>query len=152
MKRTIEVPQLEFTDWYPWVDRKSIKNSKYPGIYMVAISNKDLSGQRPQYEDVSYIGMTNSHKGLQGRWYQFYQSIRGKSGHSGGNTVYKVLGHYDTWQENLFVCALPVICNPVSPVENDLVEMGKVAFLEYDAFAVFFKAIPDLKKPRFNKK
>jgi hypothetical protein len=152
MTRKIDFPDLVFSDWYPWDDRKSIKNSKYPGIYMIAISDKDLSGEQPQYEEVSYIGMTNSHKGLQGRWYQFYQSVRGKSGHSGGNTVYKELGHYDTWPETLFVCALPVICNPVSPVENDLIEMGKVAFLEYDAFAAFFKAIPDLKKPRFNKK
>ena len=96
--------------------------------------------------------MTNSQKGLQGRWYQFFQSVRGKSGHSGGNTVYKELGHYDTWAENLLVCALPVICNSIDPSEKDLIDMGRVAFLEYDAFAAFFRAMPKIKKPRFNKK
>ena len=152
MARNIEFPELKFSEWYSWANRRDIEGSEYPGVYMIAISDKELSGQRPQYLDVSYIGMTNSHKGLEGRWYQFYQSIRGKSGHSGGRTVYKKIGHYDTWLEDLFVCALPVICNTVSPTENDLIEMGKVAFLEYDAFAAFYLAIPDLKKPRFNKK
>ncbi|NQT63424.1 MAG: hypothetical protein HQ556_10740 [Candidatus Marinimicrobia bacterium] len=119
---------------------------------MMAISSKNLVGHQPLYEDVSYIGMTNAYKGLQGRWYQFYQSIRGKSGHSGGNTVYDKLGHYDTWTEILYVCALPVICNPVYPSAQDFIKMGIVAFLEYDAFAAFMKAVPEQKKPRFNTK
>ncbi len=152
MKRSIEVPELVFTEWYLWEDRTSIRNSEYPGVYMMAISNKDLAGQIPQYADVSYIGMTNSHKGLQGRWYQFYRSIQGKSGHSGGNTVFRELGHYETWNGALYVCALPVICNPIYPSVKDLIDMGTVAFLEYDAFAAFMKAVPDQIKPNYNTK
>jgi hypothetical protein len=152
MKRTIEVPELVFTEWYLWEKRTSIKNSNYPGIYMIAISKNNLSGHRPSYKDVCYIGMTNSHKGLQGRWYQFYRSIQGKSGHSGGNTVFRALGHYNTWSERLFVCALTVICDPVSPTEEDLRDMGIVAFLEYDAFAAFMNVVPDQQKPKFNTK
>jgi len=37
-------------------------------MYLMAISDKNLSDTTPEYEDVVYIGMTNSQKGLKGRW------------------------------------------------------------------------------------
>ncbi|MGV8992169.1 MAG: hypothetical protein ACOH1Q_12290 [Thiobacillus sp.] len=70
--------------------------------------DKRLAGTEVDWSDVSYIGMTNSQQGLRGRWQQFSNSVHGKNGHSGGNTVFRALGLYDDWTQQLFVAALPV--------------------------------------------
>lgn len=83
-------PSLEFSKWMEWKDRNLIK---YPGIYMLAITNKNLENKEVDFEDVVYIGMSNSAKGLGGRWNQLERSINGKDpeAHSGGKTIYKEL-------------------------------------------------------------
>ena len=146
------MPKLSYSPWVPWEERNRIDSSKYPGIYLIAISTKDLSGLSPSYKDVVYIGITNSKQGLKGRWQQFFNSIRGKSGHSGGNTVYRHLGHYDNWPKKLFVSSMPIECNTETPDQTDLIKMGWVAFLEYEAFSEFYSEMPKNKKPKFNTK
>lgn len=150
--RNIELPELSFSPWKHWAERKEIQNSEYPGIYLISISKKDLLGQYPEYKDVVYIGMTNSKQGLRGRWNQFHNSISGKRGHSGGNTVFKELGYYQEWKESLYVSAMPIICNTVSPDENDLLKMGWVAYLEYEAFSQYYESENESNKPKYNKK
>ena len=150
--RNKEIPPLSFSPWFAWEDRSKVPLSKMPGIYLISITLKDLKGETTKWEDVSYIGMTNSRKGLLGRWQQFFNSITGKRGHSGGNKVYKNMGHYDDWDHKLFVSAMPIECNVKNPNNLDLIKMGWVAFLEYEAFAEFYNHFPKKVKPEYNTK
>ncbi|MET2989962.1 hypothetical protein [Herbaspirillum seropedicae] len=145
--RSIKVPRMKFCPWFSWEDRKDIPLSEMPGIYLLSITKKNLAGSLPDWKDVSYIGMTNSRQGLIGRWQQFFNSIRGTPGHSGGNAVFDDLKHYDQWDKKLFVAAMPIECNVVSPSKQDLIKMGWVAYLEYEAFA---KCVASNSKPKYN--
>jgi hypothetical protein len=148
--RQIEIPALKFSPWYTWDGRKNILQCDQPGIYLLAISYKNLTGSAVDWSDVSYIGMTNSQQGLLGRWQQFHNSIRGKDGHSGGNTVFRALGHYDIWTKRLFVAAMPVQCKVAKPTDDDLTKMGWVAYLEYEAFAECCRHSQKRCKPEYN--
>jgi hypothetical protein len=148
--RQIKIPALKFSPWYTWDDRQNIFQGNMPGIYLLAISRKNLADCAIDWSDVSYIGMTNSQKGLRGRWLQFFNSIRGKDGHSGGNTVCRALGPYDSWEQRLFVAAMPVECNVTEPTDEDLIRMGWVAYLEYEAFAECRRHSQKRCKPEYN--
>jgi hypothetical protein len=148
--RQIEIPALQFSPWYAWDDRRNVPQGNMPGIYLLSISRKNLAGHTADWSDVSYIGMTNSQQGLLGRWQQFFNSIRGKNGHSGGNTVFRALGPYDNWELQLFVAAMPVECNVTNPTDDDLIKMGWVAYLEYEAFAECCRHSKKRCKPEYN--
>ncbi|MDR2016030.1 MAG: hypothetical protein LBP90_00245 [Burkholderiales bacterium] len=135
--RHIAVPKMKFSPWFAWEDRRKVPQCEMPGIYLLSITRKNLADFSPDWADVSYIGMTNSRQGLIGRWQQFLNSVRGKNGHSGGNTVFADLGHYDSWNKKLFVAAMPIECDVASPSKQDLIKMGWVAYLEYEAFSKF---------------
>ena len=151
----IRIPKLTFSHWVPWSKRKDMENNHFPGVYLIAISIEELAGKEPRYKDVSYIGMTNAKKGLYSRWSQFNNSIHGKTGHSGGSTIYKELGHYNSWPKGLklYVSSMPVPCNTSLPNKDDLLRMGCVAYLEYNAFSEFMANTNTLSnKPMYNKR
>ena len=148
--RHIAVPEMKFCPWFAWENRKKIPLREMPGIYLLSVTRKNLEGQSPEWADVAYIGMTNSRQGLIGRWQQFFNSVRGKNGHSGGNTVFADLGHYESWKERLFVAAMPIECSVAAPTEQDLIKMGWVAYLEYEAFAEYHRHVRGRGKPRYN--
>jgi hypothetical protein len=148
--RSIKIPSIKFSTWYAWRLRKELPRKDFPGIYMIAITKKNLDGKKADYSDVVYIGMTNSKGGLKSRLNQFYSAIRGNYGHSGGNTIYRELGHYEDWTKKLFVCVMPIECNVISPEVNDLLKMGWITYLEYEAFSIFKKKKPRIGKPIYN--
>ena len=149
--RRIAIPALRFSSWYAWKNRREIPGCNYPGVYVIAITRRKLAGCRVDWKDVSYIGMSKSKNGLNGRWSQFQNSIHGRDGHSGGWTIYKKLGHYNRWKRKLFVAAMPVKCNPHKQTPTDLRLMGWVVYLEYEARSVFCQRSPKRGKPRYNK-
>lgn len=148
--RRIAIPEMKFCPWFTWENRRKIPLCDMPGIYLLSITQKNLDGMSPEWADVSYIGMTNSRQGLIGRWEQFFNSVRGKTGHSGGNTVFADLGHYETWNKKLFVAAMPIECCTSASTVRDLKKMGWVAYLEYEAFAEYYRHFPSRGKPRYN--
>lgn len=157
--RTVEIPKLSYSVWHLWEERNTILGARDPGVYLIAISDKSLAGENPEYTDVCYIGMTNSQERLKGRWAQFAQEIQRTrprrekpSVHSGGSSVFRKLGHYDKWSQQLFVSAMPIICDTKRRDSEDLLKMGQVAFLEYEAFSEYYKAMPHQRKPPYNKK
>ena len=148
----IKKPKLQFCPWMRWEERKHYPQRKLPGVYMLAIINKPLNGKTPRFEDVKYIGMTNAKGGLISRWNQFNNSIHGKFGHSGGKSVFKDLKNYKTWKEKLFVCALPVKCSVSKDIRTpqDLIKMGWIAFLEYEALSKYRELFKE--EPKYNTK
>lgn len=78
----------DFSSWFPWTSRNKIRGVKNPGIYVLAISGKDISNQPFSWRDeIVYIGMTNSSAGLKGRLQQFDNTINGKTGHGGAGPL-----------------------------------------------------------------
>ena len=50
-----------FSPWYRWGTRREYPGITFPGIYIVAISETDISGLSFAFSDaVVYIGMTNA--------------------------------------------------------------------------------------------
>ena len=145
-------PMLKFSKWFIWEDRKKFPNKTFPGVYMISITNRDLKRREPEYGDVVYIGETKSLKGLSGRWSQLNQAINGKGGHSGGNTIHSHLGNFNTWTKKLFVCGMAVKCNVKKDTRtpNDLIIMGWIAFLEYEAMSNYKNKIN--REPKYNTK
>lgn len=148
--RNVNIPRLYFGRWVAWQDRNSIDGAEYPGVYLLATSQRNLEGKKADVGQAAYIGMTNNKKGLKVRWSQFNHGIQGGGRHSGGDLMFRTLGHYETWDKRLYVAACPVECDPVNPSPSDYLLMGAVAYLEYKAFAIFLKKRPKLRKPRFN--
>jgi len=148
--RSVSIPEMKFCPWFAWENRRQVPLCKMPGIYLLSITRRNLEGLSPKWADVSYIGMTNSRQGLVGRWQQFFDAVREKRGHSGGNTVCADLGHYDSWKKKLFVAAMPIECSVRAATERDLIKMGWVAYLEYEAFAAFRRHLPARRSPRYN--
>ena len=152
------MPKLNFSKWMSWVKRLNFAGGENPGIYMISITEKDLEGKDPQYQDVVYIGMTNSRGGLFNRWQQFDNSIKSDkitgNGHSGGDRVYEEMKcSYDDWKKklNLFVCGQAIQCNTTKAdrTPDDLVKMGEIRYLECLAISEFKKAMD--KEPKYNK-
>lgn len=141
----------KFSAWHKWENRNSLDNIHYPGIYVIAHTDKVLSGARFSWiKDIIYIGMTNSAAGLKGRLKQFDNTIVGKEGHGGADRVRYKYQHYDELTSNLYVSVIPFIVNVKSIQPDDLRVMGEVAKFEYDCFAHYVDKYGEL--PEFNNK
>lgn len=146
--RKVAIPKLEFSQWYKWENRNRYQLKICSGVYLIAISTKNLENEKPLFSDVVYIGMTKRKQGLQGRWRDFQRAINGGEGHSGGKTIFKDKGSYHVWIEKLYVSAMGIECNAIKPTSEDYIKMGWVAFLEYEAFAQFYKEVGG--HPKYN--
>ncbi len=145
----VEMPDPVFSPWYRWDQRSEYPLSGWPGVYLIAINDQDdLHGQTPDFADIVYIGETL--RRLVDRWYEFYQTLKGKRGHSGAKTIRNELGTYDTWENlHLYVSGMGVECKTKNPAPRDYRLMGSVLYLEYDAFAKYSEEVGG--HPRFNK-
>ena len=90
----VKEPALSFSPWTPWAERKLVKNSHLPGVYLLAHWEERPPAQvDPLSQDIIYIGAATDST-LQGRWQQFHRAaFEGKPGHSGG------LKYHDTFGE-----------------------------------------------------
>ena len=141
----------KFTNWYKWEQRSSIGMNRVPGVYAIAISEEDISGQRYEFtSSIKYFGMTNSRSGLSGRLTQFDNTIKGKSGHGGADRFRYKHPDYARLTSQLFVSVAPFECNAGSSVPEDLEIMGEVARFEYLCFAQYVRKFGSL--PEFNDK
>jgi len=139
----------KFGKWHKWTNRNSIKNVKFPGVYCVAISVKNLENKPFKYKDrIEYIGMTISKTGLKGRLAQFNRTLKGGRGHSGAKTMRKVHA-YRKVLPNLYVAIRPFVFNVKEITPSNLRKMGDVVKYEFSCFAKY--ALKNNHKlPRFN--
>lgn len=141
----------QFSDWTRWINRAELKGLRYPGVYVLAISPSDLSGQPFSWNpEIVYIGMTNSKGGLKSRLGQFDNAIRWKEGHGGGSRVRFKHRQYSELAQRLFVSVCYVECDVKSNTPSDLRRMGVVASFEYECIACFIEEFGRL--PEFNDK
>lgn len=140
-----------FTRWARWADRGSLDDLSIPGVYVLAISEKDISGDPFSWlPAIVYVGMTNAKGGLKSRLSQFENTIKGRDGHGGAHRVRFKHSDYPKLTASLYVsvCAFP--CDVTSEEPADLRIMGEVAKHEYECFAIFREKFGVL--PEFNDK
>lgn len=143
--------EIDFSHWIPWDKRETLKGVEYPGVYAIALCEKDIAGTLFHWrEDIIYIGMTNSKGGLKARLQQFDNTIKGKEGHGGACRVRFKHTDYEKLFAHLYVSICPKYCNVLSNLPDDLRAMGEVARFEYECFARFVVKLGQL--PEFNDK
>ncbi len=143
--------EKNFSKWAKWSERGRFLGLKSPGVYILAISTKNLSGRDFKWiPDVKYIGMTNSQAGLKGRLKQFDNTIRGKEGHGGACRFRYKHKNYDSLIKKLYVCICTIECDVKSNSPKDIKAMGEVAKLEYSCLAEYVQRYKCL--PEFNDK
>ena len=50
----------------------------------------------------------------------------------------------------MYVAAMPIDCNVANPTDVDYLKMGWFNYLEYEAFAEFYRHCPKRGKPKYN--
>ncbi len=142
--------EKSFSRWYSWNLRNSYPGVGYPGIYIIAISNSDISGRAFNFRsEIVYIGMTNSVSGLRGRLSQFDNTIARKRFQHGG--AERFLYKHQVYSElvtKLFVALNHIECVPKEATAATLRAMGEVARAEYECMAHCVEQFGHL--PEFN--
>ncbi len=144
---------MRFSAWSKFDLRDEMENMKYPGIYAIAISTKDIANTRFHYrQEIVYFGMTNSKKGLCGRLNAFNNTLRDKSGpgHGGAERFRYDYESGDKLAERLYLAVCPFKCDVSSIARKDLETMGEVVRAEYLAFANYTELFGRL--PKYNDK
>ena len=142
--------------------KPNVKNLQYPGVYLLAYSNKNLEGRRINVKknEVFYVGMSNSLGGVGQRLKQFEYAIKNGKRHAGGNTFFwdkKYMGGkpYDEskTRKKFFVATLSIECEvrKEDRKKKHLRKMGHVACLELYVMA-HIKEETKGEEPELNKK
>ncbi len=140
-----------FSDWAKWSNRNELQGIQLPGVYAIALSDKDISGNTFSWRrEVIYVGMTNAKGGLKSRLQQFDNTIRGGDGHGGAQRVRHKHPNYKKLIPWLYISVCPRECNVLSNDPTNLRVMGEVAKQEYDCLAQFVETFGQL--PEFNDK
>jgi hypothetical protein len=143
---------MEFSDWVKWPGRNNLNNLQYPGVYIIAYNKQDMNDNSFDWiEEIIYVGMTNSKKGIKNRLRQFDNTICWKgNNHSGAKRVRYKYKDYEKLIKYLYVAVHPFKCDVSSNKEEDLRIMGEVVKSEYTCFAEYVKRFGML--PKFNNK
>lgn len=140
-----------FSSWKSWEFRETLGDLSFPGIYALAISEKNLSDQRFTWpREIVYFGMTNSIAGLKGRLKQFDNTIIGKTGHGGADRFRNDFQSAEELNPLLYVAVRRFKCDVRSNLPSDLITMGNVAKAEYECFAEYVTIWGSL--PKYNNK
>ncbi len=144
--------------WKPLLrSNKNIENGNYPGIYLLAFTDKNIDRKIVKPRDIFYVGMSNARKGITSRVQQFINGIEKNSSHSAGMRFFKedskglAFSKYNHLKK-FYIVSLTFKCdvNKLTRTSNDLKIMGDICRLEY-YLLVYIKEITK-KEPQLNKK
>lgn len=139
----------DFTEWVKWNDRNELLDLEHPGVYCIAISESNLSGQGFDWiKEIEYVGMTN-HQKLENRLNQFDLTIsRKRWAHGGADRCLCANQNYQELLRKLFVSVNKFDCKIKSNEPEDLRTMGDIAKCEFDCIAKYVEKFNGL--PKFN--
>jgi hypothetical protein len=152
-----EIQQILSKKWKPLLENsKNIEDGNYPGIYLLAFSDRNLEGEIVKPSDIFYVGMSNARKGLTSRVQQFINGIEKNGSHSAGMRFYKENSKGFAFSEcnhleKFYIVSSTYKCdvNKLTRTPNDLRIMGEICRLEYYLLAHIKKltnAEPNLNK------
>ena len=144
--------------WKPLLESyKNIEDGNYPGIYLLAFTDKDLDGQKVEPNDIFYVGMSNARKGVKSRVKQFLNGIEKNGSHSAGMRFYKENSKGTAFSdcnhpEKFYIVSSTFKCDvdKRTRTPNDLKIMGEICRLEYYLLA-YIKEVTNA-EPKLNKK
>lgn len=153
-----EIQKILNLKWKPLLENlKNIEDGNFPGIYLLAFTEKNLEGKTVEPIDIFYVGMTNAKKGLTSRIQQFVNGIEKQTSHSAGMRFYKENSNGIAFSEsnhieNFFIVSLAFQCdvNKLTRTPNDLRIMGNICKLEYYLLAHIKEVTRE--EPKLNKK
>ena len=139
-----------YTKWIPWNQRNNIKKKNQPAVYYIAYSEANIEGKDFSYiEEIVYIGMTISNKGLKGRLDQFEKAMRGSDGvHGGAERVRFKHKDPDEFFKNTYVSACIFELSEEKNTSKDWSIKGDCVGHEYKSFAEYLDNHNKL--PEFN--
>jgi len=141
----------KFSDWAKWSNRNELQSIQLPGVYAIALSHKDISGNTFSWRrEIIYVGMTNAKGGLKSRLQQFDNTIKGGDVHGGAQRVRYKYPNYMKLIPSLYISICPRACNVLSNNPKDLRIMGEIVKQEFDCLAQFVETFSRL--PEFNDK
>jgi hypothetical protein len=114
-------------------------DGEYPGVYILAYSDKPLEGEQVQEQDIFYVGMT--HAGIVRRLGQFIRGLEEGGHHSGANRFFndyaRQIPYNQLPKKRFFVAsiAIPCVVDKQARTPLDLRKMGEVTRLEYYVLA-----------------
>ena len=130
-----------FSHWARWADRNELEGLGLPGVYALAISERNLRGRPFSWiKQIVYFGMTHAFAGLKGRLKQFDNTILEKGGHGGAERFRHDYPNPKKLVPLLFVAVAPFKCDVGSYKPDDLIIMGDVAKGEWECFAKYAEA------------
>lgn len=153
-----EIQQILNKKWKPLLENaKKIEDGNYPGIYLLAFSDRNLEGEIVTPSDIFYVGMSNAKKGLTSRIQQFINGIEKNGSHSAGMRFYKENSNGIAFSEcnhleKFYIVSSTFKCdvNKLTRTPNDLRIMGDICRLEYYLLA-HIKVVTN-GEPNLNKK
>lgn len=153
-----KIQQILGKKWKPLLENcKNIEEGNYPGIYLLAFSDRNLEGEVVKPSDIFYVGMSNARKGLTSRVQQFINGIEKTGSHSAGMRFYKENSKGIAFSEcnhleKFYIISSTFKCdvNKLSRTPNDLRIMGDICRLEYYLLA-YIKEVTNT-EPNLNKK
>ena len=137
------------TNWVNWKNRNQLSKLDQPGVYYLAHSTKNFSKMSFEIiEDIIYIGMTISQRGLKGRFSQFSTSMNGTiNRHGGGDRIYfRHKNSISKFLDNLYVSVQQFPVSKNRDLPSDWRMKGKCVKQEYVGFADYidkFKQLPE---------
>lgn len=138
-------------------DLSHLEGGEYPGVYLLAYSDKDLEGKNVELKDVFYVGMSNSRGGVRQRLRQFLHGIENDALHSAARRFYKEYAEGVPFsrikRRKTFYCvsaSVRCVVNKETRTPDDLRKMGDIAALEYYALAYIKDKLNH--EPELNKK
>jgi hypothetical protein len=133
----------------------NLEDGIYPGVYVLAYSDRNLKAEYVKVEDVFYVGMT--HAGIYKRLKQFIKGIEENDHHSGACRFYKEYARNIPYsslpnRKTFFVAsvAIPCIVDKRRRSPMDLRKMGEVVRLELYVLAHIKEKLQ--REPELNKK
>lgn len=147
-----EAAAKDFSSWHLWTNRDELPGIKFPGIYVIAITNRPLQGKPFSWlEEICYIGMSCAVNGMKGRLKQFHNTITGqRKSHGGADRVRYKHQDFDVLAPTLHVAIHPIECEPKLQSPQSLRALGLVAQLEYEYLALYAEKFARL--PLYNDK
>ena len=145
--------KTKFTKWVKWGNRNELANIGLPGVYVFAMSRRDISGTEFSWSrDVIYIGMSNAKAGIKARLKQFDNSIKGKRGHSGGIKIRRDHKNYKRLVSEFFVSIAPFTdkVNARPREDEKIIKRTLITKIEHDFLAQYFSNFRRL--PTYNGK
>lgn len=153
-----EIQLILSKKWKPLLENfKNIEGGNYPGIYLLAFTDRNLEGEIVKPRDVFYVGMSNARKGLISRVQQFINGIEKNGSHSAGMRFYKENSKGIAFSkcnhlEKFYIVSSTYKCdvNKLTRTSKDLRIMGDICQLEYYLLA-YIKELTNV-EPILNKK